>query len=193
MRPFQLACSFESRYRSFNCRPSPNPSRPIDNWNRSSHPMTVDSFGKWQITLPPLSSSGAPAIPHDSKVKVHFHFSDGSTGDRVPAWATRVTQDLSQSPDYDARFWNPPPSGRHTFKHPRPVESMRRVAEKGGMKIYEAHVGIATPEGRVGTYKEFERDMLPRIKELGYNTIQMCVLTGRCAVALGRLASNFSH
>lgn len=101
--------------------------------------------------------------------------------------STRVTQDLSESPDYDARFWNPPKELKHTFKNARPLAEMQRVADKGGMKIYEAHVGIATPEGRVGTYKEFERDMLPRIKELGYNTIQMCVrislaVTGRSLI-----------
>lgn len=38
-------------------------------------------------------------------------------------------------------------------------------------------VGISTPEKRIGTYKEFTRDLLPRIKKLGYNTIQlMCAL-----------------
>ena len=41
------------------------------------------------------------------------------------------------------------------------------------MKIYEAHVGISTPEPKVGSYKEFEQNLLPRIKELGYNCIQM--------------------
>lgn len=34
-------------------------------------------------------------------------------------------------------------------------------------------VGISTPEPKVGTYKEFEQTLLPRIKELGYNCIQM--------------------
>lgn len=34
-------------------------------------------------------------------------------------------------------------------------------------------VGISTPEQRIGTYKEFTRDLLPRIKKLGYNTIQL--------------------
>lgn len=34
-------------------------------------------------------------------------------------------------------------------------------------------VGISTPELRVGTYKEFATNILPRIKELGYNTVQM--------------------
>jgi 1,4-alpha-glucan branching enzyme len=34
-------------------------------------------------------------------------------------------------------------------------------------------VGISSPNQRVTTYKEFETDVLPRIKALGYNTIQM--------------------
>lgn len=34
-------------------------------------------------------------------------------------------------------------------------------------------VGISTPEYRVGTYTEFAKNILPRIKELGYNTVQM--------------------
>lgn len=37
-------------------------------------------------------------------------------------------------------------------------------------------VGISTPEGRVGTYPEFTRDILPRIKKLGYNTIQLMAI-----------------
>lgn len=37
-------------------------------------------------------------------------------------------------------------------------------------------VGISTPEQKIGTYKEFTKDLLPRIHKLGYNTIQlMCV------------------
>jgi 1,4-alpha-glucan branching enzyme len=34
-------------------------------------------------------------------------------------------------------------------------------------------VGISSPNMRVTTYKEFEHDVLPRIKKLGYNCIQM--------------------
>lgn len=39
---------------------------------------------------------------------------------------------------------------------------------------------------RVTTYKEFETDVLPRIKKLGYNCIQMWVLS--LSVADGRMA-----
>ena len=34
-------------------------------------------------------------------------------------------------------------------------------------------MGIATPEGRVGQYGEFARDVLPRIVRLGYNAVQL--------------------
>ncbi len=44
----------------------------IDEWDRSSHPMTKDEFGIWSIVVPPLPS-GICAIPHDSKVKVHVY------------------------------------------------------------------------------------------------------------------------
>ena len=111
----------------------------------------------------------------------------GERIERLPAWITRVTQNLSVSPVYDARFWNPPSSEKYVFKNARP-------SKPNAAKIYEAHVGISTPEGRVGTYKEFTQNMLPRIKELGYNTIQLmaimehayyaCECSVQCFVAL---------
>ena len=93
----------------------------------------------------------------------------GERIERLPAWIKRVTQDLSVSPVYDARFWNPPSDEKYIFKNkapPRPASA----------KIYEAHVGISTTEGRVGTYKEFTQNVLPRIKNLGYNTIQLMAI-----------------
>lgn len=50
--------------------------------------------------------------------------------DRLPAWITRVTQDLTVSPVYDAIFWNPPQ--KYTFKNPRPKRP-------SGIRVYEAH------------------------------------------------------
>lgn len=88
----------------------------------------------------------------------------GQRIERIPAWIKRVTQDLSISPVYEARFWNP--SKKYQFKHPKPPQPK-------GIRIYEAHVGISTSEGRVGTYTEFTKNILPRIKKLGYNTIQL--------------------
>lgn len=141
-------------------------------WNTGSYPMKKDAFGVFEIRIPPVA--GKCAIPHDSKIKIYLTLASGEGVYRLPAWITRVTQDLNVSPIYDGRFWNPPQ--KHQFKNPRPIKEMQRLTHEGGVKIYEAHVGISTPEGRVGTYKEFERDMLPRIKALGYNTIQMMAI-----------------
>ncbi|EJT97629.1 glycoside hydrolase [Dacryopinax primogenitus] len=139
----------------------------FNNWDRSSHPMTKDMFGVWSITVPPVN--GQPAIPHDSKIKISMISSNGERVDRLPAWITRVTQELAVSPAYDARFWNPPTGQKYTFKHPRPPKPQ-------DPRIYEAHVGISTPEPKVGTYKEFEQNVLPRIRDGGYNTIQLMAI-----------------
>lgn len=94
---------------------------------------------------------------------------DQARAERIPAWIKRVTQDLSVSPYYDARFWNPPKSQRYIFKNrppPRPASA----------RIYEAHVGISSPEPKVATYKEFTQNTLPHIKRMGYNVIQLMAI-----------------
>ena len=88
---------------------------------------------------------------------------------RLPAWIKRVTQDLSVSPVYESVFWNPPEAEQYKFQHPRPKKPQ-------SLRIYEAHVGISSPETRVTTYKEFTATMLPRIKYLGYNAIQLMAI-----------------
>lgn len=100
--------------------------------------MARDAFGVWRCTVP-ARADGTCAIPHDSMVKVSFTKPDGTSIDRLPPWITRVTQDLSVSPVYDARFWNPPKEQRYTFKHGRMGMGHSGQDEKGGLKIYEAH------------------------------------------------------
>jgi 1,4-alpha-glucan branching enzyme len=134
----------------------------FNGWNHGSHPMKKNEYGVFEITIP--AKDGQPAIPHNSKLKIALQLPDGRRVDRLPAWIKYVTQDLSVSPAYDARFWNPPQ--KYQFKHSRP-------AKPQSARVYEAHVGISTPELRIATYKEFTQNMLPRIKSLGYNVIQL--------------------
>ncbi|KZS97632.1 glycoside hydrolase [Sistotremastrum niveocremeum HHB9708] len=140
----------------------------FNQWNRISRPMKRDQYGVWEITVP-AASPGVPSIPHDSKLKISMILPSGERIERLPAWITRVTQDLSVSPVYDARFWNPPEAERYKFKNQRPPKPQ-------SVRIYEAHVGISTADGRVGTYKEFTTNILPRIKNLGYNVIQLMAI-----------------
>ncbi|KAK4705638.1 1,4-alpha-glucan branching enzyme, partial [Phenoliferia sp. Uapishka_3] len=140
--------------------------RTTDGWSRESHPMKKNDFGVFEITVSAIK--GQPAIPHGSKVKISMTLPEtGERIERVPAWITRVTQDLTVSPIYDAVFWNPPQP--YKFKNKRPSPPV-------AVKVYEAHVGISTPEKRIGTYKEFTRDTIPRIANLGYNTIQLMAI-----------------
>lgn len=94
--------------------------------------MTKNEFGVWECYVPP-TADGKCAIPHDSMVKISMTTANGESIDRLPAWITRVTQDLDVSPVYDARFWNPPAESRYEFKHGHSTNSIE------GLKIYEAH------------------------------------------------------
>ncbi|KAI9890128.1 MAG: alpha-1,4-glucan branching enzyme [Vezdaea aestivalis] len=139
----------------------------FNNWNRDTTPMKKDSFGVWEVLVP--ASSGQSAIAHGSKVKISMVTPSGERIERLPAWITRVTQNLSVSPIYDAVFWNPPKAEKYVFKNQKPPKP-------ASARVYEAHVGISTPEEKVGTYKEFTKNILPRIKHLGYNIIQMMAI-----------------
>lgn len=139
----------------------------FNNWHRDSHPMKKDAYGVWEIVLPAVH--GQPAIAHNSKIKISMTTPSGERIDRIPAWIKYVTQDLAVSPAYDGRFWNPPPSETYKFKNSRPKKPL-------SARIYEAHVGISSPELRCSTYKEFTKNMLPRIKHLGYNIIQLMAI-----------------
>ncbi|MBR2592554.1 MAG: alpha amylase C-terminal domain-containing protein, partial [Oscillospiraceae bacterium] len=58
--------------------------------------------------------------------------------------------------------------------------------------IYEAHIGMATESYRVGSYFEFAENVLPRVKGLGYNTIQlMAIMEHPYYGSFGYQVSNF--
>lgn len=155
----------------------------FNNWDRTTHPMKKGPFGVFEIIIP--AKNGEPAIPHNSKVKISLNLPNGEQVDRLPAWIKYVTQELSVSPAYDARFWNPPASEKYQFKHLRPEKP-------ASARVYEAHVGISSPDQRVATYKEFTKNMLPRIKDLGYNVIQlMAVMEHAYYASFGYQVNNF--
>ncbi|KAI8073714.1 1,4-alpha-glucan-branching enzyme GBE1 [Thamnidium elegans] len=136
----------------------------FNNWDVNAHVMTRNKYGVFEILVKPLAKRKV-AIPHGSKVKITMTMPH--TNERIyrlPAWINYVTQDLNVSATYDAIFWNP--EKKYVFKNPRPKrpESIR---------VYEAHVGISSPEPRCATYKEFTKNILPRIAYDGYNTIQL--------------------
>lgn len=44
------------------------------------------------------------------------------------------------------------------------------------LRIYECHIGMSSEEPRVNSYLDFRMTMLPRIRKLGYNAIQIMAL-----------------
>jgi len=60
------------------------------------------------------------------------------------------------------QYWHP----EHPYDWKNQSPSLR---DGEGLRIYEAHVGMAQEEGKVGSFKEFEQWTLPRIAKLGYN------------------------
>ncbi|KAG7901913.1 hypothetical protein KL905_000847 [Ogataea polymorpha] len=135
-----------------------------NDWQHDKDVMTKDNYGFFSVVVPPVG--GKPAIPHNSRVKILLTLPDGSKVARLSPYILRATAPPKEynNPAYEARFWNPPTN--YEFKHPRPPLPQ-------SLKIYEAHVGISTPEPRIGTYKEFTANVLPMIKDLGYNTVQL--------------------
>ncbi|KAJ3159651.1 alpha-1,4-glucan branching enzyme [Irineochytrium annulatum] len=154
----------------------------FNSWNRDSHPMKRNDFGVWEITLP-NNKNGSRAIPHNTKVKISMVKDNGERIERIPAYIRRATQNLSESPVYEGIFWNP--EKPYVFKNKSPAKPDR-------LRIYEAHVGISSTEGRVATYKEFTQNVLPRIAGLGYNTIQlMAIMEHPYYASFGYQVTNF--
>lgn len=136
----------------------------FNNWNIESHQLKkVNNFGRWELDI-----EGDGVVPHDSRYKIAMKLPSGEWIYRLDPWCQRATFNKDDNL-YEGRFWNPPASEVYQFKNKRPVLSQ-------GIKVYEAHVGISTPEPKIGTYKNFTKNILPKIHELGYNTIQLMAI-----------------
>lgn len=118
------------------------------------------SNGNWELKLP------ADALKHGDLYKLKVYW-DGGCGERIPAWATRVVQD-EQTKIFSAQVWDPA----------KPYKMKKRSFKPATdpLLIYECHIGMAQQEEKVGTYKEFQENVLPRIVADGYNCIQIMAI-----------------
>ncbi|XP_003748235.1 1,4-alpha-glucan-branching enzyme isoform X2 [Galendromus occidentalis] len=137
----------------------------FNDWNNTSHPYKNVGFGKWELRVPP-KADGSPVVKHLDKVKVVVQTQDNNFVDRNSPWAQYVLED-SSSPVYNHHIYIP--EKKYQFKHSKPRKST-------GLRIYEAHVGIASPEYKVATYENFRINVLPHIKKQGYNAIQLMAI-----------------
>lgn len=91
----------------------------------------------------------------------------GGSGERMPSYVRRVVQD-EQTKIFSAQVWHPENPYEFRIKSFRPT--------KNPLLIYECHIGMATEEERVGTYREFRENVLPRIAKAGYNCLQIMAI-----------------
>ena len=116
--------------------------------------------GVWEIYLP------ADTFKHQDFYRLRIHW-PGGEGDRIPAYARRVVQD-PKTLIFNAQVWRPPHAYR--WRHPH----YRRPAE--APLIYEVHIGMAQEAEKVGTFREFTENILPRIIRSGYDTLQLMAI-----------------
>lgn len=138
----------------------------------------VGDFSKWeelpQYELKKINEAGVweiklrkSALKHGQFYKLKIYW-EGGCGERIPAWATRVVQD-EESHIFSAQVWDP--ADPYQFKK----RNFKRKPS-APLLIYECHVGMAQDAEKVGTYKEFRENILPRIVADGYNCIQIMAI-----------------
>lgn len=131
----------------------------FNNWKRAEayalHPI---GGGDWEITLPGMF------LHHGTLYKLFIEWPGGGA-ERIPSYVTRAVQD-PYSKVFCAQVWDPQP---YQWTAPSP-------GKRENPLIYECHIGMATEKEKVGSFEEFRVDVLPKIKDLGYDTIQIMAL-----------------
>lgn len=132
----------------------------FNNWRRSEiyalHPV---GNGNWEISVPGMF------LHHGELYKLFIEW-PGGAGERIPAYATRLVQD-PVTKAFCAQVWAPEEGYR--WKH-------RNPGKRPHPMIYECHIGMATEQEKVGTFEEFRTDVLPKVADLGYDTLQIMAL-----------------
>ena len=118
----------------------------------------INAHGDWQLDIP-------PGVLEDKDLYRLYIYWEGGEGNRIPAYARRVVQD-DETGIFNAQVW----TSKYQWQYPN-YENRHPF-----LKIYEAHVGMASEEGRVAGYDHFREQVLPRIKEAGYNTLQLMAI-----------------
>jgi len=148
----------------------------FNSWDTRSHPLTALENGVYEIKL-----KGKDALREGDNVQV-IVIHKGEELRRIPLYATRVVQneeDKSWCAQIEETLM--PFNWKNTDFKPEKTPF-----------IYECHIGMATEEYKVGSYENFRKNVLPRIKALGYNTIQiMAIMEHPYYGSFGYQVSNF--
>lgn len=137
----------------------------FNNWQDRSHPLKRIDDQSWEIYI-----DGLDSLKHKSHLKTII-VKDGRNHYRIPLFIEKVKQLIDQEGNIDfvGVIWNPEKDFKWTEQDHKIKKNFRPI-------IYEAHIGLAQEEEKIGSYLEFKENILPRIKKLGYNTIQFMAI-----------------
>lgn len=134
----------------------------FNNWQETERyeAKRIDDHGTWELKL------SEKAIKHGDLYKMHVYWDCGH-GERIPAWCQRVVQD-NETKIFSAQVWNP--------EEPYTWKKKKFKPNTSPLLIYECHIGMAQDAEKVGTYREFMDNVLPRVIKDGYNCIQIMAI-----------------
>ncbi len=134
----------------------------FNGWDKDSHPLDRGENGVWEIAL-----NGKDSLKDGQNVKLWVRHGEEWFA-RLPAYSTRVVMD-DETKTLCTQVWDPEKAYHWT--------DAEFIAQKPDAPlIYEAHVGMSQDKEGIGTYREFADNVLPRIRDLGYNTVQLMAI-----------------
>ena len=146
----------------------------FNDWDIYKTPMTRLDNGVFEVEV-------GDELQKGMKVQAIVE-KDGQILRRVPSYATRVVQDEV------TYLWC---AEVYEISNPYNWEDDKFKTPKTPL-IYECHVGMAQDKYGIGTYREFADNILPRVKKLGYNTVQiMAIMEHPYYGSFGYQVSNF--
>ncbi len=133
----------------------------FNNWQRTEIRMHRDAAGVWSAFFP--TAMYRDRLVHGSLYKLHVHGDNGWL-ERIPSYSAGSCRTRGRRISAGSSGSSEPFDWRGDDFD---------ISKIGSLLIYEAHVGMAQEREGVGTYREFDRNVLPGIKKDGYNTVQL--------------------
>ena len=145
-------------------------------WDRRAFPMKKKKNGVFELFL-----RGRKTLQDGMKVMTVV-VCEGQELERIPLYIRRVVQE-EKTGAWNGVIYDPEEAFCWTDGDFVPEKELF---------IYECHIGMAQEAGAVGTYDQFRENVLPRVKELGYNTLQiMAIMEHPYYASFGYQVTNF--
>lgn len=132
----------------------------FNNWKRTdAYALKPTGGGNWELSLP------AFFLQHGELYKLYIEW-PGGAGERLPSYVTRAVQD-EHTKAFAAQVWDPPV--KYAWKH-------KGAGKRPHPMIYECHIGMSSEQEKVASFEDFRTTVLPKVKKLGYDTLQIMAL-----------------